>query len=63
MNRPAVTQAKMRRAVKVLEAEGKPFGGFRLHPDGSVDVLTGMPEAASDPVAANEALELWRRSG
>lgn len=52
-----MTQAKLRRAVKALEAAGVPFGGFRLHPDGSVDVLTGTGGAPSpiDPLDAELA--------
>ena len=59
MNKPAVSQAKLQRAMRVLEKAGKPFCGFRLHPDGSVDVLTGQPDAAltSDPLDAE--LHQW----
>lgn len=57
MNKPAVSMAKMRRAKRAMEAEGIPFGGFRLHPDGSVDVLTTPGEAPSptDPLDAELA--------
>lgn len=41
--RPAVSRAKMERAAKALRHAGIPFQGFRLHPDGSVDVLAGEP--------------------
>ena len=33
----------MERAAKALHRAGIPFRGFRLHPDGSVDVLAGEP--------------------
>jgi hypothetical protein len=43
-----VTQAQMARAVRALEQSKTPFAGFRIHPDGSVDVLAGEPLAAAD---------------
>ena len=62
-----VTQAQMRRAVAALEKDGKPFGGFHLRPDGSVDVLTENPAPASPPPqskakrAGQIALEEWEK--
>lgn len=52
MNKPAVSQARMRRAKRALEADGERFGGYRLHPDGRVDVLTanGNEAPSSDPL-------------
>lgn len=51
--RPAVSRAKMERAAKALRQAGIPFQGFRLHPDGSVDVLAGDPLT----VTVNRGLE------
>lgn len=51
MNRPAVSQAKMRRMRRAIEADGLPFAGYRMLPDGSVLALVGEP-AALTPAAA-----------
>lgn len=39
MNKLAVTQAQVKRIVAACEAVGKTVTGFKLRPDGSVDVL------------------------
>lgn len=49
MNRPAVSEAKMRRAKRAMEAEGVAFGGYRLHPDGCVDVLPANASGLTAP--------------
>lgn len=64
MNKPAVSQAQMRRAKKAMEAEGVPFGGYRCYPDGRVDVLpaNGNESAPIDPLDA-ELADWDRRHG
>lgn len=66
MNKPAVSLAKMRRAKRAMEADGVAFGGYRLHPDGCVDVLpanapgltaTGDTLSPSDPL--DQELAEW----
>lgn len=37
----AVTKAKMERAAKAVQSMGLKFQGFRIHPNGDVDVLAG----------------------
>lgn len=49
----------MRRAIKVLEEAGKPFGGFRLHPDGAVDILTASTEPAASSNPLDQELADW----
>lgn len=63
MNKPAVSQAKMRRMRREIERAGLPFRGFRTHPDGSVEALVGAPDLtpanqsapSSDPLDAELA--------
>jgi hypothetical protein len=56
MNRPAVTQAAVRRAVKAAEAMGKPVTGIRLRPDRSVEVLFGeAPPLTAGPASESDA--------
>lgn len=43
MNKPAVSQAKMQRMRRAIEADGLPFAGYRTFPDGSVGALVGEP--------------------
>jgi len=40
---PVVTQAQLERAKKALQRDGTPFAGYRIWPDGRVDVLAGTP--------------------
>lgn len=59
---PTVTQAQMRRARKALEKDGLPFAGYRIRPDGSVEVLVNdpvPPPAAPEP-PENE-MEKWKK--
>lgn len=56
VNKPAVSRAAMTRAIAALEASGASFGGFRLHPDGTVDVLRA--ENMGRPVVATAEDEL-----
>lgn len=62
MNKPAVSQARMRRAVTTLEALGKIVGGFRLHPDGTVDILTANGNAPLSSEPLDNELEAFKRS-
>lgn len=64
MNKPAVSQAKMRRMKRAIESEGLPFAGYRYFPDGSVAALVGDPATltpspaqapSSDPLDAELA--------
>jgi len=59
--KPAVTQAQLERAKRALERDGTPFAGYRVWPDGRVDVLAGEPTqaitAAVDPI--DEAIAKW----
>jgi hypothetical protein len=48
---PVVTQAQLERAKRALQRDGTPFAGYRVWPDGHVDVLAGEPAAAA---AVNE---------
>jgi hypothetical protein len=59
-----VTQAQMERAKRALEKGGTSFAGFRIRPDGSVDVLAGTPLADPDTGASDwdKALGLTPRS-
>jgi hypothetical protein len=53
----------MRRARAALERDGLPFAGFRMRPDGSVDVLVNAP-SDPPPVPADEGLaeiEAWKK--
>ncbi|HEY3694115.1 hypothetical protein [Phenylobacterium sp.] len=59
MNKPAVSQAQMRRAKKAMEAEGVPFGGFRLRPDGSVDVLPANGNELAPTAPLDDELAEW----
>ena len=57
---PVVTQAQLERAKRALQRDGTPFAGYRVWPDGRVDVLAGDPtEGTAD--AAAENLESWKR--
>lgn len=62
MNRPAVTQAAVARAIKAAESLGKSVAGVRLRPDRTVDVIFGEPQALTPPpptpLAANLEEEL-----
>lgn len=40
---PVVTQAQLERAKRALQRDGTPFAGYRVWPDGRVDVLAGKP--------------------
>ena len=66
--RPTVSRARMERAAKALHQAGVSFGGFRLHLDGSVDVLAGdllttahkkASESGDDPIV--QALAEFRK--
>lgn len=56
-NRPAVTKARMKRAVAALEAAGKTVTGMHLQPDGSLTILTGAADipASTNPLDAELA--------
>jgi hypothetical protein len=47
---PVVTQAQLERAKRALMRDGTQFAGYRIWPDGRVDVLAGEPVT----VTANE---------
>lgn len=49
----------MRRAKKAMEAEGVPFGGFRLRPDGSVDVLPANGNELAPTAPLDDELAEW----
>jgi hypothetical protein len=42
--RPEVTQAQLERAKRALQRDGTRFAGYRMWPDGRVDVLAGEPD-------------------
>jgi hypothetical protein len=42
------TQSDLTRAIKAMEKAGVQFAGAKIHPDGSITVLTGPPDAAND---------------
>jgi hypothetical protein len=45
--KPEVTQAQLERAKRALKRDGTPFAGYRVWPDGRVDVLAGEPVTES----------------
>ena len=55
---PGVTQAQLKRAKRALLADGTPFAGYRIWPDGRVDVLAGEPACnpADEPSDWDKAL-------
>lgn len=57
MNRPAVSQAKMRRMRRAIERDGLPFAGYRTYPDGSVVALVGDPRALTPTSDAPQPLD------
>jgi hypothetical protein len=62
-SRRVVTQAAMRRARSALERDGLPFAGYRIRPDGSVDVLVNPPTEPA-PIPADPGLaeiEAWKK--
>lgn len=61
MNKPAVTKAKLNRAIDVLTARGL-FAGLRLHPDGSVDLLTANGNAPLSSEPLDDELEAFKRT-
>lgn len=52
---PVVTQAQLERAKRALTRDGTPFRGYRIWPDGRVEVLAGEPTTADDPDAQARA--------
>lgn len=52
--KPVVTQAQLERAKRALMRDGTQFAGYRVWPDGRVDVLAGEP-ATDDPDAKARA--------
>lgn len=46
---PVVTQAALQRAKRALQQDGTPFAGYRVWPDGRVDVLAGNSQVAPPP--------------
>lgn len=65
MNKPAVSQAVMRRMRRALERDGLRFGGYRAKPDGSIEAIVaddaqpltpdGGAQQPSDPLDAELA--------
>lgn len=53
-----VTQATLERAKRALQRDGTPFAGYRVWPDGRVDVLAGDPSKSATDAAA-ENLDSW----
>lgn len=58
-NKPAVSRAAMVRAAAALEASGARFGGFRLHPDGTVDVLCADSITPPPAPTAEDEIAAW----
>lgn len=57
-----VTQATLERAARALLKSGTPFAGYRVWPDGRVDVLAGEPSIAPPtiaPDAVEQAIDKW----
>jgi hypothetical protein len=56
--KPIVTQAQLERAKRALERDGTHFAGYRVWPDGRVDVLVGDPftDAETGPSDWDKAL-------
>lgn len=54
MNKLAVTQAQLDRALTVAAKRHIPVAGMRVRPDGSVDVLFGEPLTTPPPPADDD---------
>lgn len=59
MNKPAVTQAQIRRTVKALEGVGKIVTGVRNRPDGTVDILTAADNDPAPVEPLDDELARW----
>lgn len=46
--RARFTQSDLTRAIKAMEKAGVHVAGAKIMPDGSITVLTGLPDAAND---------------
>jgi hypothetical protein len=57
----AVTQAQLERAKRALQKGGTPFAGYRVWPDGRVDVLAGDPQASVTATVLDEELAQWKK--
>jgi hypothetical protein len=59
---PVVTQAQLERAKRALTRDGTQFAGYRVWPDGRVDVLAGEPlKPGTQPGSVTDEVEAWKK--
>jgi hypothetical protein len=59
--KPEVTQAQLERAKRALKRDGTQFAGYRVWPDGRVDVLAGEPPEISTAITTADEVEAWKK--